>query len=179
MHLLTTSSHKIAEYLSLGIEAKRSDPFREVKGSLDEVVIYKVLQVPANILVEDTILRLDGEDIVESKYTLPPINVATDASWITSLGFHDGEQLYIYRGELSGRLNGPIPESTKSLATFFVPNGAERTLQDLRDDGLGLQYSARRAAVDAFRESRPALVKLISEVPQWTGPFQDSDSIHH
>ncbi len=172
MFVLTSSQHKVDEYTALGMSAKLGHSTREVLGTMDEVIMYKILSSDAHTLVEDTVLKVDGEIIVDLKFRAKGMKACADASWITSLGYHDDVNLYVYRGIINGRIEVPPDVCISSFEPYFVPQGTDLTLFELRRMGAKSRFSARRIALDAYRNSAPTFVRRILEIPEWEGEYQ-------
>jgi inosine/xanthosine triphosphate pyrophosphatase family protein len=173
MYILTSNMHKIKEYVEFGIEAKQGPDIVEVLGTIDEVITYKILKVCPFILVEDTVLEVGGRAIVDAKYKLKQVPVHTDAAWITSLGYHDGTDLYVYRGIVKGHIVLPVTEHESSFEPLFMPNGAGLTLYELKEKGLKQHFSARRLAIEAYQGNRVLFTKQVLHIPAWTGTYQN------
>lgn len=173
MFVSTSSYHKIREYKKFGIEAKLGPDMEEVLGTIDEVITYKVLSAEPFVLVEDTVLEIEGQEVVDIKFKLKNIEENNNVSWITSLGYHDGINLYVYRGIIKGKTVSPVIEHESSFEPYFVPFGANITLYELKQQGRKENFSARRFALEAYRNSKPIFCKKISDVPEWTGKYQN------
>lgn len=175
MYLLTSNTQKIKEYEELGIEVQQGPDIKEVNGTIDEVIIYKILAVGPFILIEDTVLEVGGEAIVDAKYKLKDVPLSQNAAWITSLGYHDNCKIYVYRGIVKGAIVPPVVELGRSFEPCFIPIGANITLHELKQKGLKQQFSARKLAIDAYRNNQPLFSKVITEIPLWEGDFQNRD----
>jgi inosine/xanthosine triphosphate pyrophosphatase family protein len=175
MYILTSSTHKINEYKEFGLEAKQGPDILEVQGTIDEVITYKILAAGSFILVEDTVLEIGGHAVVDSKYKLKQIPVNNDAAWITSLGYHDNINLYVFRGVVKGCFVTPVTDHESSFEPCFIPTGAEMTLFELKQKGLKQHFSARRLALEAYRGNQPQFIKQIMHIPAWKGAYQVSN----
>jgi hypothetical protein len=173
MFVLTSNCHKINEYQEFGIEARLGPDIDEVLGTIDEVITYKILSSEPYILVEDTVLEIGGQEIVDVKFKLKNITEHDNALWITSLGYHDNSYLYVYRGIIEGRIVSPVIEHETSFEPYFMPIDAGITLYELKQRGQKDKFSARRLALEAFRNDQPAFLRKISDVPKWKGKYQN------
>ncbi|WP_448698234.1 non-canonical purine NTP pyrophosphatase [Mucilaginibacter sp. AW1-3] len=173
MFVSTSNYHKITEYKAFGIDARLGPDIKEVLGTVDEVIIYKILSSPVDTLVEDTVLEIEGKQIVDIKFKLKNIIEDNEASWITSLGYHDGSMLYVYRGIVKGKMIIPRIELERSFEPCFVPIGSDKTLYELKLKGQKHKYSARLIAVKAFKDNNPIFSRKISDIPAWGGEYQD------
>jgi XTP/dITP diphosphohydrolase len=68
-----------------------------------------------------------------------------------TIGYIDGQRVYSFAGELTGRISAsPSGDPKFQWATVFIPEGQTRSLAEL-DDG-GDEVSVHKLAVDAFVE---------------------------
>ncbi|MDJ1473226.1 non-canonical purine NTP pyrophosphatase [Xanthocytophaga flava] len=176
MFILTSNLHKAREYQEFGIEVRLGPEVDEVLGSIDEVITYKILNSVSFTLVEDTVLEIEGHELVETKFKIKSIPNNSDACWITSLGYHDTMYIYVYRGIIKGKIVESIFEHESSFEPCFIPIGADITLYELRQKGLKEKFSARRLAVEAYRNSNPVFCKKVSNIPKWEGKYQSKRS---
>ncbi|PZR39735.1 MAG: hypothetical protein DI538_06170 [Azospira oryzae] len=173
MYILTSNLHKISEYRKFGIEAIHGPDIREVLGTIDEVITYKIMSAPPNTLVEDTVLEIGGQEVVDTKYKLKEIRIQENVAWVTSLGYHDTTRLFVYRGTTKGKIVVPVIEHPTSFEPCFVPAGATITLYELKQLGMKDQFSARRLAILAYRQQKPHFIKEINSIPRWEGRYQN------
>ncbi|USN46597.1 MAG: hypothetical protein H6626_10275 [Pseudobdellovibrionaceae bacterium] len=131
------------------------------------VIRYKASQF-SDVLVDDTILDIAGEDIgVKVRWKLNELDryIGQSARFICLLGVLRGEHVYIFKGELSGSI---VPARGKSFGflPYFLPNGVKQTLAENLPDELNPRYFA----VKALLENRPW--RVCAPLPLWSGPFQ-------
>ncbi len=84
MYLTTSNKNKIAEFKSIlgdKITIKKGKDVKEVNGNIDEVIIYKSLDSRINSIVEDTILEVDGKEVVDIRYYIKKYSKATVSSY--------------------------------------------------------------------------------------------------
>jgi len=176
MYLVSSNDKKLAEFRRLGldIQIKKGLDLKEVQGTPDQVILYKALDAGKDMVVEDTILVIDGEEVVDIRWKLNQIKTAKDAQWVVSLGYNDGEHIHVYRGVITGTLvkTDNAPSDAFGFDPFFIPNGSYRTLYDLNHIGKKDQFSARRIAAKELLDSRPVLRMKISDIPVWNGEYQ-------
>jgi inosine/xanthosine triphosphate pyrophosphatase family protein len=186
MYLVSSNDKKLAEFRRLGldIQIKKGLDLKEVQGTPDQVILYKALDAGKDMVVEDTILVIDGEEVVDIRWKLDQIKTAKDAQWVVSLGYNDGEYIHVYRGVIEGRLLSRrmvgilrflriLPNGDNfGFDPFFVPDGTFRTLDSLNKIGMKDQYSARRLAVCSLLDSHPIFSQKIIDIPDWTGKYQ-------
>lgn len=172
MFLLTSNQHKVDEYRSLGIDARIGPGLPEVMGTIDQVIVYKVLGSDSQTLVDDTVLEVNDKTFVDAKYKLSEIEPGEHALWVTSIGYHDGTNVYIYRGSIKGRIVSAVAGNSFSFESMFSPEGTNLTLQELKRRGKKNEYSARRIAVNEYFSGRPVIVRKIDDIPNWVGEYQ-------
>jgi inosine/xanthosine triphosphate pyrophosphatase family protein len=178
MILLTSNKHKIAEYRSFGldIEVSKGPDLKEVQGTPDEVIVYKSLAAGKGTVVEDAILIIDGVEIVDIRWKVKELTNTTNALWVVSLGYNDGETIHVYRGKISGSIRADVelPEDAFGFEPLFVPEGSDKTLLELDRIGKKSEFSARRIATDNLLEDKKEFVTYIDQIPQWKGKYQNN-----
>jgi hypothetical protein len=137
-------------------------------GTKDDVIIYKSLDAGKNIIVEDTILIVNNEEIVDIRWRVDELKIGDKATWVVSLGYNDGENVYVFRGSVNGR----ISSSTMGygFGSKFFPDGMDKPIDFIENDIY--YYSARKIAIDNFKNNRPLYVVKIDDIPAWTGKYQ-------
>lgn len=178
MIILTSNKDKIREINELAphIKTEKGPDLKEVLGNKDEVIIYKTLQTFPGYIVEDTILEIDGEEVVDIKWKLNDLKDGTEVKWIVSLGyFFSDSVIKIYRGEICGTVIKPdvIPENSFGFDPYFIPNGNTKTLHELRLCGEKDKYSPRKLALTNLIIDNPTLIKEVKDIPPWTGKYQN------
>jgi len=176
MILKTSNKSKMAEFKRILGDKLVIEPgidLPEVDGNKDEVIIYKSLEAGKNIIVEDTILLLDGKEVVDIKWNqedkLKNTKVAT---WITSIGYNDGEQIHVYRGIINGIVVEPkVPGF--AFDPYFLPDGSDLTLSELDKVGRKEEFSARKIALINLVKNRSEFSIDISKIKPWTGKYQN------
>src|SRR5688500_5533948 len=76
LKIVSSNRTKIAEYqrLSQGlIEISAGQDLREILGTPDEIAFYKAIEAGAGLIVEDSILIVDGEPLIDIKWRLPEL----------------------------------------------------------------------------------------------------------
>lgn len=177
MKLVTSNPNKLAEFKGFGLDLEAFDgaDLREVQGTIDEVILHKAKDAGAGLVVEDTILEINGEEVVDIRWRIAQLSdkVGTPANWIVSLGYNTGTHIRVYRGVIPGILiSGVASVNSFGFDPFFVPAGQDRTLEVLAQLGLKGNYSARKRAVEAMLTDKPVLVMALSDIADWGGAYQ-------
>lgn len=176
MILVTSNEDKLREFRTMGlaIGIERGIDLREVAGTMDEVILYKALDAGAGRVVEDTVLQVDGEEIVDIRWKIGQLSSrgSAPAAWTVSLGHNDGTCIRVYRGVTQGtiRADEAPPDGAFGFDPYFVPDGTFCSLHELGERKR--DFSARLAAIRCLRADRPILVREISHIPPWNGTYQ-------
>lgn len=179
MIITTSSKEKIREIKELfpTIEVQEGDDILEVFGTIDEVITYKALKVNPGYIVEDTILNIDGKDIIDIKYKMDILKENMKVNWIVSLGYHTKYgKIKVYRGEVEGIITLPdiIPENSYKFDCMFKPleTGLDKTLHELKLEKKKNKYSPRYKALENLVKDNFIFEKDISDIPEWNGKYQ-------
>jgi len=176
MYLISSNDKKIAEFRRFGLDLKikKGIDLKEVKGTSEQVIVYKSLAAGKDTVVEDTILIIDGEEVVDIRWKIDQLTTAENCQWVVTLGHNDGEMIHIYRGIIDGKLVKPDQPITNAFGfdPFFVPNGSYRTLYDLEKIGKKDDFSARHIATKQLTLKQPTFSQRIKDIPAWTGDYQ-------
>ncbi len=138
----------------------------EIQGSSEAIVAHKVkqaweaLQIP--LVVDDGSLEIEmlggfpGPYIKDMLRALGATKIAQmfcgsrvrACCW---LGFtQDGENIHIVRGVLDGTIAEPKIRDEKHFNSFFVPDGADKTLQEMSFEEI-MEFSHRAKAIEALK----------------------------
>lgn len=181
MFLVSSNPRKLAEIqrYGLNLDLRPGLDLPEVEGIPDEVIRHKALAAGEGAVVEDTILAIDGQPVVDIKWRLAELadHQEVPTQWIVSLGHNDGTHIHLYRGVIEGVLRAPKePGSVRAGAfgfdPYFVPQGETRSLDELEQQGLKDQFSARRLAVEHLVNRQATQTWAIADIPAWTGRYQ-------
>jgi inosine/xanthosine triphosphate pyrophosphatase family protein len=172
--IVTSNPKKIKEYndFGLNIKAETGLDLPEVDGNIDDVIIYKALDAGINKIVEDTVLEVDGVEIVDIRWKIKEMNKDADARWIVSLGVNDGERIKVYRGIINGKIIKKDNIKGFGFDEYFVPDGTKLTLGDLNKLGRKSDFSARRLAVENLVKDNICFEKKITQIKTWSGKYQ-------
>jgi inosine/xanthosine triphosphate pyrophosphatase family protein len=176
MKLVSSNQNKIKEFkriLDTNLEIEEGKDLPEVDSNMDDVIIHKAKDAGPGYIVEDTILKLDGVEVVDIRwndsYKNSNIKVAT---WIVSIGYNDGHDISIYRGIINGIVVKKNGISDFGFDPYFLPDGADLTLSQLEDIGSKDNFSARVQALINLNKNRPEKVISISDIKPWNGTYQ-------
>jgi inosine/xanthosine triphosphate pyrophosphatase family protein len=179
MKLVTSNPNKLREFRELGLDLDIAPglDLREVQGTIDEVIIHKAKEAGAGLVVEDTVLMVNGEEIVDIRWRIREFaqQEGTQAQWVVSLGYNDGETIRVYRGVIHGHLVNRVPrEGSFGFNPYFIPQSSQLTLDELDVLGRKRDYSARSIAATELMAGRPVIQVALADVTEWTGPYQNS-----
>ena len=172
--ILSSNEKKIREYnrFGLNVKAEKGLDLPEVDGDINDVIIYKSLIAGTNKIVEDTILEVDGVEVIDIRWKIKQMNKNASARWIVSLGLNDGKYIKVYRGIINGQLVKTENAEGFGFDEYFIHEGSNQTLGELDKKGLKDNFSARKFACQKLIEDNPLFKKKISEIPEWTGSYQ-------
>ena len=175
--LVTSNQNKIREFQKLvpDIKIEEGSDIKEVLGNMDEVIIHKSKDKGENYLVEDSILLINGEEVVDIKWKMNELKEGDKVTWIVSLGYNNGDCIYIFRGVIEGTitLNGNIGFGFDS---YFIPVDCKEGLSLAELDILGKkeEFSARKLALQNFIDIKLEIPPVkIESIPKWTGKYQN------
>ncbi len=183
--LTTSNLNKIEEFKRFGLSFEIAEglDLKEVDSSIDDVILYKAIDAGDNLLVEDTVLVVNGEEVVDIRWKIEELKKQDnpDIKWITSLAIKDEGFIYIYRGEIKCALaknasDIMAPEDSFGFDPYLCPILNEvvidKTFYDLNKEGLKDNYSPRKMAVNQLNNGL-FLAKIKSDsVQKWTGNYQ-------
>ncbi len=176
MILKTSNAKKIKEFSEFfpDLKIEKGEDKKEVLGTIDEVITYKTLEEEKNVLTEDTILLVNGKEIVDIKWKIKSVEEGDKLTWITSIGYHDGETVFVSRGIING-IAGPVGEKIKDFDPYFFPEGSELSLEQLAEIGRKSEYSARIKALQNIKAGNFLIKRKISEIEPWNGQYQNEE----
>lgn len=187
MKALTSNTRKIDELKAIGIDIdifKGPDIPEVMADNPETVIVYKAIDAGAFVLVEDTVLIVDGKPIVDVKFQSQFEQFANlPATWMVSLAYHDRDNVYIFTGTTDGVMIVPSENAPMSFGfnRYFKPHGCDKSMAELLGEGeypayLGnteyLSISARRKAVELFNEKKPTKTYSLGQFPKWEGQYQ-------
>ena len=128
---------------------------------------YEVWGEP--VLVEDTTLQIGDMSLVEAsnvKWMLPRLDdyIGQKAIERISLGYSDGEKVYLYIGKVEGKMVKPRVKEAFAYDGHFLPDGSTKTYAEDKT------INSRTIALQKMVADKPDHVKPIP--PKWTGEWQ-------
>lgn len=179
MRLVTSNPNKLREFKELGLDLDIAPgiDLKEVQGNINEVILHKAKDAGPGLVVEDTVLLVNGEEVVDIRWRVQEMaqQEGAEAAWVVSLGHNDGEFIRVYRGTIRGTLVNRVPrEGSFGFNPYFIPQGSELTLDELDVLGRKKHFSARAAAATDLMVNHHILKVALSDLPQWTGDYQNS-----
>jgi inosine/xanthosine triphosphate pyrophosphatase family protein len=177
MFLVSSNRRKLAELARYGLnlDLRAGADLPEVQGTPDEVALHKALAAGEGAVVEDTILILEGQPVVDVRWTLAHLpRGGVPVVWRVTLGHHAGDRIRLFRGEVEGHLHQPAhvrPEAF-SFDPYLVPVGYTQSLDELEQVGRKDEVSARRRAALALLAGQPDIEVATADIAPWTGAWQ-------
>lgn len=153
------------------LEATRID-LKEIDADPITVVAHKASQLGENILVEDTSLDIEGASIgVNIRWLLDHLTeyAGRNAEWTVLLALRQDNQIYIYKGSISGTIVSPRGIAGFGFDPVFLPNGSTKTLAESKPD----LFNARAKAVASLLQGNVLIKHPVIE--NWEGPWQKGD----
>lgn len=185
MKLASSNQTKIKEFKSfLGdtLEIVQGEDIKEVQGTWQEVITYKSLMANKDFIVEDTILFVNGVEIVDIRWNVDKLKEGDSAVWKTSLGYNDGTYIHVFSTDVTGFITRTRTQEGFSFDPFFVPNELINefkekkpcTLTEMDNIGRKSEFSARINALKKLKEFKPDYSILIEDIPEWNGQWQNT-----
>lgn len=175
----SSNKQKINEYKDMGIpnlKVIEGKDYKEVKADAEKVALYKALSAGENVIVDDTILEIDGEEIIDIRWKLKEISEMKNVGvvWRVTLSIKDGDYVYLYKGETVCELveSDKDPNGYHAFDPFLKPKGRNQSFYELYLEGEKENYSPRTKAIKKLLEGKYDIKKPISELPDWVGEYQ-------
>jgi XTP/dITP diphosphohydrolase len=153
------------------LETSHND-LKEIDADPIKVVAHKASQLGENIIVDDTSLDIEGASVgINIRWLLDhlPDYAGRKAVWTVLLAYHRGNQIYIYKGSISGTIVLPRGTTGFGFDPVFLPNGSTATLAESKPD----LFNARAKAVEALLVGNVWMKHPIIE--NWNGPWQKNN----
>ncbi len=182
MKLVTSNKFKLKEFQRFGLNIQMEEglDLREVLGTSKEVVIYKAIEAGANLLVEDTILTVNGIEIVDIREKISDIDtfICQEALWTVSLSCVINNEVLIASATIKGTIKHPNTDPSKAFGfdPYFYPNDNKEnlSLHALELQGKKDNYSARKNAIFNFINKKGNFETIaLNKIKKWTGKYQD------
>jgi len=186
MKFVTSNEFKIKEIKRIlpNVEIVKGKDLKEVKGTSEEVAIYKALEAGKGFVIEDTILEIKNnkkwEELVEIKWLIDDLQkyIGKKAKWIVTFAYNDGKYITLYKGVIEGTIGNPYKVDGKIRGYGFDPYfyiDFKNTLAKLDKEGRKDDFSARQKALLAIKKNKKFKKIKISEIPKWTGNYQNEN----
>lgn len=182
--LVTSNEFKLKEFRRFGLDLRieKGLDLKEVDGTSEEVVIYKALEAGEGKLVEDTILMIDGKEVVDIRNKIDEMAEfeESDAQWIVSLALLQDGKVHIASASVKGVIRASLinPVDSFGFDAYFQPNDSKDNLSlyQLELAGEKDSYSARKKAIESFINQSDSFKTIDkNDVPLWTGAYQKID----
>jgi len=176
----SSNSYKISEYKRLldgqDIEIQNGKDIKEVLSDMDEVIIYKAIEAGENVIVEDTVLFIDGKEEVEIRWKWKDLKTGSHIRWIISIGIVRNGFVEVYRGQTEAIVDRSKGMDGEAFEPFIVP---------INDNPNKLSYSElakvidkdiidpRAVAVKNLLNDNPTFVQNLKDIPTWNGQYQN------
>ena len=183
MKLVTSNKFKLKEFQRFGLNLDIASglDLEEVDGTPEEVITYKAIEAGNNLMVEDTILIVDGVEIVDIREKINDLHLLINkkAIWKVSIACVINDKIKIATAEIEGFISQPTHDLNKSFGfdPFFTVYSKDLdqnlSLSQLEDINKKDNYSARKKCIDNFLNEKGDF-KIITKdnVPQWKGAYQ-------
>ncbi|MFC4236024.1 non-canonical purine NTP pyrophosphatase [Thalassospira xianhensis] len=185
---VTSNRHKIDELKTikwpLGIEQGLDLP--EIDGPPVEIAIYKAIAAGAGRIVEDSILLIDGKEVVDIKWSYRKVlgAILSDGQpheivWQSTMGLNDGERIFIFETQTECDLvSNPDTSLPNAIAfdPYLRPSGVELSFHELRGTGEREIFNPRSRNARKLLIGEHTLVRPINEVPEWNGAYQSASA---
>lgn len=171
-----TKIKEIQSYLGDSIQIESGKDLSEVLGNIDEVITYKALDAGDGFVVEDTILLINGEEIVDIRWKLNQLEEGDEATWITSIGYNHNGKITVFRGYQKGLITKNQGTDGFAFDPYFIPIELVDSYNALTLTQLGekkANYSARVFALQNLVKNCHVFEVDIKDIPAWTGKYQN------
>jgi len=149
----------------------QSASFKEIISSDPiDIIVHKACQATLETFAEDTSLDVEGALDMGAyiKHSWHRLSEYTNkkASWSVLMAQRVNNDVYVYKGEISGTIVSPRGIG-QGFMPYFQPYGSNKTLAE---DPSNDTFSARARAVEAFCKSKP--FKVREPILSWEGKYQ-------
>lgn len=183
--LSTSNKNKIEEFKSYGLpfEVVQGKDLKEILSDSVSVAIYKAIDSGDKILVEDTVLLVNGIEVVDIKWKIKDIVKLRNPTieWRTSLAILDNGFVYVYTGMIECALvqdadKIKAPEDAFGFDPFLTPspNGfaTALTFYELKKEGKKDLFSPRAYATQSLLDGYYTHIVDVKDIKPWTGEYQ-------
>jgi len=174
MTFTTSNKQKIKEIRRLfpNVNIINGKDLPEVDGTWLEVITHKAIDAGTGFVVEDTILEIDGVEVVDIRWNQEDkLKNTQKVVWRVSFGYNDGEKIKIWTGITNGIIVEPNIKGY-SFDPYILPDGFDITVAQLDKENRKDEVSPRKKALLNLKNKKPEFILPIIEVPQWNGKYQ-------
>jgi inosine/xanthosine triphosphate pyrophosphatase family protein len=179
--LLTSNPNKLKEfqaYLGDKLTMSKGVDIKEVQADSETVILYKSLAAGKNTIVEDTVLFVDGVEVVDIRYkldSLKELKKAPVSLWQVMMAYNDGNHIYLFKSATIGTLKAvsDVPDDAFGFDPNFYPANSDKSLYELEKMGKKESFSARVGALKNLSEFVVYDKIQINTIPPWTGDYQE------
>lgn len=172
--LNTSNLGKLKEFQALfskyGINLKATQiDLPEIDADPMTVIAQKASQLEDYVLVEDTSLEIEGATVgVNVRWLLEHLSEFAEkkAVWSVLLAYKLGNEVYLYRGQIKGKIVFPRGSEGFGFDPVFLPDGSNQTLAQYKPDIV----NARAKAVEALVKNEK--FQIVKALFDWQGPWQ-------
>lgn len=180
LKIVSSNKTKIAEYSRISqnrIEVVPGSDLPEIVGTPDQIALYKALEAGPGLVVEDSILVVDGTPMIDIKWRLKELRERAQREtcklvWEVRLAYLKDGVIKVFLGSLEGQLR-PYDVAGNGYDPIFNVQGVGQSLARLEIRGLKDQYSARARAFKHLLSDVPHIEIPASELPAWAGAYQN------
>ncbi len=169
--IVSSNKNKLKEFKEFipYLNSKEGVDLPEVDSDYITVAKYKALSVSPGSIIDDSILFVNGVEVVDIKWKKHTLKEGDEATWITTLGYNNGTHILLYKGVTDGYITRLHEDPDAfSFSDVFVPLGETKTLHQLNNK----TYNARYRAIQDFEMHKHTIRYEISNIKPWTGDFQ-------
>lgn len=178
--IATSNLNKLREFQSIigdKITIAEGLDLKEVDADPLTVMLHKSKDAGAGLIIEDTVLYADGEPIVDIRFRmseLSSLNKTIPAIWKVTLGYNDGQYIYLFEGVTHGLLKPNLKSDSNSFGfdPYFFVESENKSLAELDGEGRKVEFSARKRAVENMMKGVYTQRFLLSEIEEWKGGYQ-------
>jgi len=178
--LKSSNQYKIKEYNRLlantEVKVEAGADLKEVLADKDTVITYKAIAGGDNVIVEDTVLIINGKEEVEIRWKYQDLKTGDNVKWIISIGVLQNGEVKVYRGETEAIVDRSFGNDGEAFEPFLVPvkNNPNKISYTLLGKEIDKDIIDPRAmAVQKLLNNDPVFVKNIKDIPIWTGDYQN------
>ena len=178
--LKSSNQYKISEYTRLlkgtEVTVETGSDLKEVLSDMDTVIIYKSLAGGKNVIVEDTILIINGKPEVEIRWKWKNLKTGDKVTWVISIGVLVENQVKVYRGSIDAIVQRTSNEVGEAFEPLLVP--VENNFNKMSYSNLAKiinkdTIDPRAMAVQKLLNNDPVFVKNVKDIPTWKGAYQN------